>query len=110
MSQLNIRSSWLQIPSIPSPWFSAPAIIFVAVFSIYPLLNFAAKSFTNASGFTLDNYIELFTNEYFSSVLIRTIGTALLVSCICLVIGYPIAFLIHRSVGRNKLILISLVI
>nr|WP_116045074.1 ABC transporter permease [Amycolatopsis palatopharyngis] len=41
---------------------------------------------------TLDNFVTLFTNEVYRTITIRTLGIAALVTVICAVIAFPMAF------------------
>ncbi|MDE3077137.1 MAG: ABC transporter permease [Chloroflexota bacterium] len=58
---------------------------------------------------TLDNYAVLFTNAYFRGGIILTVVTALLVTAICLVLAFPVAYAYARtSVGPKGLLLIAI--
>ncbi|WP_245788587.1 ABC transporter permease [Amycolatopsis marina] len=41
---------------------------------------------------TLDNFVTLFTNEVYRTITLRTVGIAVLVTVICAVIAFPMAF------------------
>lgn len=87
-----------------------PAVLFIAIFAVYPLVAFAVRSVWVKGAFTWSNYLQLFNSNYFGEVLLRTVLTSLIVMAICLVIGYPLAYFINRVSGRAKIILISLVL
>jgi len=59
-------------------------------------------------GWTLANYAQIVTDSYFHQVLARTFGMGLLVTVLCLVAGYPLAYALARSSGaaRNWLTLL----
>lgn len=61
--------------------------------------------------FTLDNFIEVFTNSAYYVVILRTLGIALLVTLTCLVIGLPLAFFMARvATPRWRPLLVALVL
>lgn len=49
---------------------------------------------------TLDNYAQIVTDDYYREVVWRTFGLGLLVTAIALVIGYPLALMIARGPAR----------
>ncbi|MCW3475859.1 ABC transporter permease [Limobrevibacterium gyesilva] len=50
-------------------------------------------------GWTLENYTALFTDSYYHEVLARTLGLGLGVTVLCLLLGYPLAFVLARLRG-----------
>jgi len=93
-----------------SAGLALPALLFLAIFAIYPLVTFAIGSVWVRGAFTWVNYTQLFTSTYFGGVLLRTILTALTVMAVCVAIGYPLAYFLNRVPGRAKVILIALVV
>lgn len=89
---------------------AVPAVLFIAIFAVYPLAAFAAQSVWVKGALSSSNYLYLFNTNYFGEVLLRTVLTSLVVMTVCLVIGYPLAYFINRASGRAKIILISLVL
>lgn len=62
-------------------------------------------------GFTLDNFRDAFTNPAYYGVILRTVGIAVLVTLLCLVIGLPLAFFMARVAGsRWRPLLVALVL
>jgi putative spermidine/putrescine transport system permease protein len=88
---------------IPPYLLSAPALVLYLAMLGVPMLLTLILSF-NAFDFykgvipifTLDNYIEIFTDSYFHVVFARTFGLALLVTVICALIGAPEAYILSR--------------
>lgn len=70
------------------------------------LLDIIEKSVTNRDGFTLDNYIKILTEPLYLKVLWNTIKTGIIVTVVCLVLAYPVAYL---SVKSEKAIVRSVV-
>lgn len=58
---------------------------------------------------TLKNYFHLFNPAYFR-ILLQSIYLAVSCTIICLIVGYPFAYLIARSHSRHKALLLLLVI
>lgn len=100
--------SWKASPG--TAVLAVPALAFVVVFAIYPLLSFTAGSVWFRGAFTARYYQRLLDSTYFGDVLLRTILTALAVMVLCLVIGYPLAYFVNRAPGRAKVVLIALVV
>jgi len=59
--------------------------------------------------FTLSNYLALFTGRY-AIILLRSLLFAFITNMICLLIGYPLAYLIVEQGGKRKILLLFLVI
>ena len=55
------------------------------------------KSFTGADGFTMDNYIKIFTEPLYIKVLLNTLLTGVIVTAACLLLAYPAAYLSVRA-------------
>lgn len=106
-----------------------PLFVLLFTFFLLPILTLLRTSFyqsRGASGFgiggaegggyyvegtwTLDNYIRFFTDEYFLSITLFTLGYALLVTAVTMVLAYPMAYYIYRAPPRLKTILILIVI
>lgn len=98
MADHSMAKAW-----IPPYLLSAPALVLYLAMLGVPMLLTLILSF-NAFDFykgvipifTLDNYIEIFTDSYFHVVFARTFGLALLVTVICALIGAPEAYILSR--------------
>jgi len=107
----------------------APLAVLLIGFFLFPILSLLRMSFyqsRGASGFgiggaegggyyvegtwTLENYVRFFTDEYFLSVMTFTLGFALLVTVITMVLAYPMAYYIYRAPPRLKTILLLIVL
>ena len=98
MTDRTMAKAW-----IPPYLLSAPALVlYVAMLGVPMLLTLilSFNAFDFYKGvipiFTLDNYIEIFTDSYFHVVFARTFGLALLVTVICALIGAPEAYILSR--------------
>lgn len=88
---------------IPPYLLSAPALVlYLAMLGVPMLLTFVLSfnAFDFNKGilpsYSLDNYIEVFTDSYFHEIFARTFGLALLVTVICALIGAPEAYILSR--------------
>lgn len=106
-----------------------PLVFLIVTFFLLPILTLLRTSFyqsRGASGFgiggaegggfyvegtwTLDNYIRFFTDDYFLSVTMFTLGFGLMVTVITMLLAYPMAYYIYRAPPRLKTVLILIVI
>ena len=87
------KSSWGVLPSIPY-------IGWMVTFIIIPLGMVAYFALTNAQGqFTLENIAR--GGEHMS-VLLRSIKLAAIATVLCVVIAYPLAYILSRKQGFQK--------
>ena len=102
-------------------WLAVPYALFLAVFVVVPLLIVVYYAFTDDAGkFTL-KYVEMFFNEsgegivgFFNSYNFKTISRSFMISAlstiICLLIAYPVAYIIAKCKLKNKSTLLLLFI
>jgi putative spermidine/putrescine transport system permease protein len=96
----------------------APLVVVLAAFFLTPVLMMLPTSFreyTPGVGlvpgvWTLENYIRIVADDYYREVIWRTLGLGLSVSSACLLLGYPLAYLIVRGPERWRVPLILFVI
>ncbi|MCX7356305.1 MAG: ABC transporter permease subunit [Alphaproteobacteria bacterium] len=86
-----------------------PAVLFLAVFYVYPLGRLALVS-VDAPNFTLQNYVTFFTEGVYVRVLLQTFRVAASVTFLCLLLGYPTAYVLARANPRLRTILLLLVL
>ncbi len=79
-------------------WQVLPAIIFLIVFFVMPLLNNVSASLTQAAGRA--DYVRLLTDPFYLRVIATTVALSLGVTMICLVAGYPVAYYMVREKPR----------
>ena len=78
-----------------NPKLAIPYVGWMAIFVVAPLVLVVIYSFTSRSGgFTLENFTKM--AEYLP-VFTRSFLLALIATAICLLIGYPIAYLMSRE-------------
>ncbi len=108
----NIRRQRLQVRLLV--W---PAAIWLILFFILPLIIVFLYSFLTSSAlyqaaapFTLENYQRLFGPTY-TTIMLRSVGTAIVATLLCVIVGYPMAFFIatRPKATRNLFLLLVIV-
>ena len=77
-----------------------PAVVFLTVFFLAPLVTMSIRSVTDPPDAGLSNYARFFADEAFLRVLVNTFWIALVSTVTCLVVGYPFAYLMTVVPGR----------
>lgn len=86
-----------------------PALGFYLLVYLYPLVQLAAWSIFD-NGFTLRFYAELFQEPTYFKALSNTLEISVLVTGICLILGYPLAHLIATTTPSARRVLMILVL
>lgn len=96
---------------------TAPGVLFLAGFMIVPLAMTAYLSFLTyqsgvgtVDGLTLGNYVTILGDAYYLQIFTRTFLMALGVSLICVVIGAPEAYILHRMRPPWKTVFLLIVL
>lgn len=100
------------------PWLLAlPACLFLFVFFVLPVASlFAISANKNTPGvvtftpqLTLDNYVRIFTRDIYYDAILRSAGLGVVVTVLCLALGYPLAYVIAKTThpGRNAVLMIA---
>jgi len=94
-----------------------PATVYVAIGLLVPLaflfrysLNQFVPGKFMVDALTIENYVKFFTDIYYTAVLTRTVRVALVTTVICLLLGFPLAYVLARTQVRYKNLLIMLVV
>ena len=87
--------------------FSIPYVIWMALFVVAPIILVVLYAFTAADGgFTFANFTRM---GNYIGVFIRSFWLALVATAVCLLIGYPIAYLISKESKRFQRISMALI-
>jgi putative spermidine/putrescine transport system permease protein len=82
------------------PWLLlAPALLYVGLVFLVPLLRVLVLSVTDPS-VSMAHYRRIFTVPLYVHVLATTFKNALLVTAACLLLGYPLAYVMVRRGGK----------
>jgi putative spermidine/putrescine transport system permease protein len=95
-----------------SPLVLPLTALFVAFF-IAPLFVLVALSLStdaNIAAFTSANYVKFFTDKFNYAILFETLLLGVKATLVCLIFGYPIAWICARSGARLQSIIVFLVI
>jgi putative spermidine/putrescine transport system permease protein len=94
-----------------------PATVIVAMGLLLPIcilfrysLNQFKPRLMMVEAFTAENYIKFFTDPYYTNIFFTTLKVSLICTAICLVLGFPLAYVLARTRTRFKNILIMLVV
>lgn len=101
-------------------WLAIPYVLFLAFFVIVPLFIIVYYAFTNGDTgkFTFDNFLNFFSGtgsqSFFESSRFKTITQSLFISlmstALCLLIAYPVAYIIANCKLKGKIGLLLLFI
>ncbi len=89
--------------------FLLPAIAVLLFFFVIPLITFLWQSLFDPD-FTLKHYVRAFTQPIYLKILWRTLLVSSYTTIGCLLIGYPIAFVMAHSSGWLRMTVVSLVL
>jgi putative spermidine/putrescine transport system permease protein len=91
--------------------FGFPALLFVAVFLLYPLALLVETSFHAKTGeWSIEQYARIATTPVYSLVLWKTAWVAGLVTLIDFMVGYPFAVALTRARGWWRLVLLGAIL
>ena len=78
--------------------WTLPYLIFAAIFVLLPLLLVVAYAFTDESGaFSLQSFVKFAHHSEDVNTFIYSIGIAALTTAICILLGYPAAYILAQS-------------
>jgi len=95
-----------------------PATLFIALCLMAPLailLRYSLNEFVPTrkmmvEALTIANYVKFFTDPYYTTILGTTVRIAVTVTVACLIIGFPLAYVVARSQSRFKHLLIIAIV
>lgn len=91
-----------------------PAILFLTVFFVLPLMTtvvvslWRTESYEIIQDWNLDNYATVLTEWTYLKFLLRSLAMATVVSAVCVLYAWPVAYFIAAYGGRVKLVLLLL--
>ena len=88
-----------------------PYVAFLICFVIAPLVVILYYAFTNGEGrFTIANLTGFFSNSNTIGTLFYSMLISVTTTCVCLLIAYPVAYILARSKMKKKTILLAIFI
>jgi ABC-type spermidine/putrescine transport system permease subunit I len=106
--------SLTQRPQVRFACLAGPGAVFIVVALLLPLLSIVVFSFWRTESYelyadwNLGNYRALLSEPAYRIFFLRSLAMAAAVSLACLVIGWPVAYVIARYGGRYRLLLVLL--
>ena len=82
-------------------------LLYVVLTMGLPLLDIIKKSLISKQGFTFGFYIKAFTEPLYLSVLFSTVKIAFIVTLVCLVLAYPMAYVSVNAKTKKVRVLIT---
>lgn len=94
-----------------SPWaLLLPVFALYAVVLAYPLAWLLFRSFVTDAGYGVENYMQVFDTSVFANIVYRSFVIASIVTALCVLIGYPLAYVIHHAPPRIRVIMTAAVV
>ena len=91
--------------------WSLPYVLFMAVFVVMPLVLIMIYAFQSKDGsFSLENFQRFINQPEAANTFIYSIGIALITTIICLVLGYPAAYILSRLKPSTSRLVVMLFI
>lgn len=75
----------------------------LAVGVIFVFSFWRTEQFQLYADWNIANYVNILTSSSYHTLIVRSVGMALLVTFVCLVLGYPIAYYIARGMDDHQL-------
>ena len=84
--------------------WAIPYAIFLAIFVALPLVLIVVYAFQDAEGgFTFDNFVKFVEQPEAINTFIYSIGIALITTILCVLLGYPAAYILaNRKLNRSE--------
>ena len=84
--------------------WAIPYAIFLAIFVALPLVLIVVYAFQDANGdFTLQNFVKFVEQPEAVNTFIYSIGIALITTILCILLGYPAAYILaNRKLNRSE--------
>ena len=93
-----------------SNW-SLPYFIFLLLFVVLPLVLIFIYAFQDNDGnFTLDNFSKFISNPEAANTFVYSIGVAIITTLICILLGYPSAYILSNRELCLSLVMVVLFI
>ena len=92
-----------------------PYILWISIIIVVPMFLILLYAFTKAGNnvitikFTFENFAKFFSDVVFLKVLEQSFKIAIITTIICVLLGYPAAYIIANSNEKNKMILVLIV-
>ncbi len=101
----------LKISTRRSNW-AIPYFIFLMIFVVLPLVLIFIYAFKdNAGNFTFQNFVKFATQPEAINTFIYSIGIALITTVLCILLGYPAAYILSdKSLNRSQITVVLFIL
>ncbi len=92
--------------------WTLPYIVFSAIFVVIPLILIVVYAFTDENGhLTIENFSKFFTHHEAINTFVYSIGIALITTLLCLLLGYPAAWILSNAhFNRSKTLVVLFIL
>lgn len=84
-----------------------PGLILLIIFLVIPLFNTLFPTVYD-NGFSLSKYIDFLKDEYYLTILMRTLKISIISTIVCIILGTPTAYYISRCDKKWRSLLIAI--
>ncbi|AMD56776.1 hypothetical protein AWN88_00350 [Agrobacterium tumefaciens] len=89
----------------------APVFCFLLIFGLGAIwVNTSVSLSQTNGGFGLSQYGRIFLDTYYLTIIVQTFVFGFVVTAVCALLGYPMAFAFARSEGRFKVVILFFVV
>ncbi|MGM9837295.1 MAG: ABC transporter permease [Paludibacteraceae bacterium] len=104
------KTKWKHLLQSRRTW-AWPYVLFLILLVVLPLLLIAVYAFTDPAGnFTIQNFTSFFTKSEAVNTFIYSLAIALITTIICLLVGYPAAYIMAMQSFRTPAVMAILFI
>lgn len=83
--------------------WAIPYSVFLFIFVIIPLVLIGIYAFTDTNGnFSLTNFIKFIHHTETVNTFVYSIGIAIITTVICILIGYPVAYVLSKNIFKSS--------
>lgn len=86
--------------------FAWPYILFMLLFIVTPLVMVLVNAFLADGKLTLDNFVDFFSDRSSLDVLAVSLIVGFVTTLLCLLLGYPIAYILSKTESGKILVLL----
>ena len=103
---------WLSNIFMKRSNWSIPYFIFLLIFVVLPLALIFLYAFQNAEGeFTLKNFSKFISSPEAANTFVYSIGVAIITTALCILLGYPAAYILSNSeLCRSKVTVVLFIL
>ncbi len=89
--------------------FIIPAVLLLIMTFVTPLGVFFQQAIFDPQ-FTLEHFEKAFSKNIYATIFLRTLKISFFTATICVLIGYPVAYVMAHSSGRLRMFILALVL